>query len=191
MNLNVPQVFEQSVVSAVYCSDVTVSMLVQYMNTELCNEPSMHTKAVNSSHNWRRTPVRQDQRASRKCAVARTYITRIIEDSLPHAFASRTLKTSTRFAHTTLQICSNEAQQNANFTPLAPSSAHRDRNAISFLNKIRFRPLLEALDDFRALLYSASFSRIFKNVNAFGALVLEHTQVLYGAAPLSFIYYEF
>ena len=49
MNLNVPQVFEQS---------DTVSMLVQYMNTERCNETSMHTKAVDSSHNWRRTPVR-------------------------------------------------------------------------------------------------------------------------------------
>ena len=93
------------------CGDVTVSMLVQHMSTEFCNETSMHTKAVNSSHNWRRTPARQDQSASRKCTVARTEITRIIEDSLLHAFASRKLKTSTRFAHMTLQICSNRAQK--------------------------------------------------------------------------------
>ena len=168
-------------------------MLVQYMSAELCNETSTHTKTVNSSHNWRRTPVRQDQSASRKCSVARTYITRIIEDSLPHAFASRTLKTSTRCAHMALQICSNGAQQNANFTSLAPSSAHR----ISLLNKIRFHPLLEALDDLRALLARVDrltcsifgkFSRIFRNVNAFGALVLEHTQMLYVPIPsLSFI----
>ena len=152
------------------------------MNTELCNETSMCTKAVHSSHNRRRTllVVRQDQSATRKCAVAHTYITRIIEDSLLHAFASRTLKTSTRCAHTALQICSNGAQQNASFTSLAPSSAHR----ISRLNKIRFHPLLEALDDPKALLARVDrltcsifgkFSRIFRNVNSFGALVLEHT----------------
>ena len=34
-----------------------------------------------------------------RAIIARTYITRIIDDSLPHAFALRTLKTSTRCAH--------------------------------------------------------------------------------------------
>ena len=90
-----------------------------------------------------------------------------------------------------LQICSNGAQQNAKPTSLAPSGAHR----ISLLNNIRFHLLLEALDNFRVDRLTSSifykFARIFRNINAFDALVLGHTQVLYGAALLSFIYYEF
>ena len=137
----------------------------------------MYTKAVNSSHNWRRTIVRQDQSATRKCAVAHTYITRIIEDSLPNAFAWRTLKTSTCCAHMALQS-SNGAKRNTNFTSLSPSIA------VSLLNKIRFPPL----DDLRALLARVGrltcsifgkFSCVFRNINPFGALVLKHRQVLH------------
>ena len=84
MNLNVPQVFEQSV----ECCVVMFRFPCLY-----------NTWALNFVMKVLYTPVRQDQSASRKCSVARTYITRIIEDSLPHAFASRTLKTSTRCAH--------------------------------------------------------------------------------------------
>ena len=100
----------------------------------------------------------------------------------------------------TSQISSNGTQQNSNFTSLAPSSAHLDRNAISFLNKVKLYSILEALDDPKAFLASvdrltssifSKFSRILKQVSSFGALVLEHTQVVYGAAPVSFLYSEF
>ena len=77
--------------------------------------------------------------------------------------------------------------------PAAPTGSHSSTRSDS-------HPLLEALDDLRALFARVDrltcsifgkFSRIFGKINAFDVLVLGHTQVLYGAAPLSFIYYEF
>ena len=142
------------------CS-VTVSMLVQYMNTELCNETSIHTKTVNSSQNWRRTPVRQDQNTSRKCSVARTYITRIIEDSLPHAFATRTLKTSTRCAHMALfrQMELNKMRTSHRSLPATPTRSHpptRSDSTYSLKHSMISGPFLPGLTALHVL-YSASF----------------------------------
>ena len=70
--------------------------------------------SANSGSNWRRTQVWQDQSASRKCAVHHTYYrgltsTRfcIVRTEYEHTFRAHDL------------LCSNRAQQNANFTSLS------------------------------------------------------------------------
>ena len=83
------------------CCDFTVSMLVQCMITALCNERFIHTNAVNLNQSWRRTPVRQDQKASRKCSFAHTYITLIIAH-MAYKFAPMELN-KMQISHRSLQ----------------------------------------------------------------------------------------
>ena len=92
------------------------------MNTKIFNETSMHTKATNSSHIWRRTTLMPDHSASRKCAIARNCDSRIMEELISHAFVPHAPKTTTYFAHMASQIFSGRAQQNENLTLLSSQS---------------------------------------------------------------------